>query len=125
MMCSYLSPIFRFVANSPHVAQATQIDMLLTSVANGQNRSSGFCAGSHIVVDHQRIHGGSVAQGVRTRGRRHQGHRHEGAGEAEMCTLAASGALLVRYVCVRLSYSSPYLMPAPVDHIYHNISNRG
>ena len=33
--------------------------MLLTSVANGQNRSSGFCAGSHIVVDHQRINGTS------------------------------------------------------------------
>ena len=38
-----------------------------------------------------------------------------------MSTLAASGALpIVRYVCVRLSYSSPYRMPAPVDHIYHN-----
>ncbi|KAN0139453.1 Pyridoxal phosphate-dependent transferase [Lactarius tabidus] len=38
---------------------ATQIDMIVGSVANGLNSSGGFCAGSHIVVDHQRINGTS------------------------------------------------------------------
>ncbi|KAF8477736.1 serine palmitoyltransferase [Russula ochroleuca] len=38
---------------------ATQIDMLLGSVANGLNSSGGFCAGSRHVVDHQRINGTS------------------------------------------------------------------
>ncbi|KAH8999884.1 pyridoxal phosphate-dependent transferase [Lactarius hatsudake] len=38
---------------------ATQIDMIVGSVANGLNSSGGFCAGSHIVVDHQRIIGTS------------------------------------------------------------------
>ena len=33
--------------------------MLVGSVANGLNSSGGFCAGSHIVVDHQRINGTS------------------------------------------------------------------
>ena len=47
------------LVNSPHVRQATQIDMLVGSVANGLNSSGGFCAGSHIVVDHQRINGTS------------------------------------------------------------------
>ncbi|KAH8986399.1 hypothetical protein EDB86DRAFT_2955128, partial [Lactarius hatsudake] len=36
---------------------ATQIDMIVGLVANGPNLSGGFCAGSHIVVDHQRING--------------------------------------------------------------------
>ena len=64
-----------------------------------------------------RCHCGIVLQGVRSRG--------EGA-YAEMSALAASGAaLIIRYVCVRLSYSSPYRMPAPVDHIYHNKYSRG
>lgn len=36
---------------------ATQIDMIVGSVANGLNSSGGFCAGSRIVVDHQRING--------------------------------------------------------------------
>jgi serine palmitoyltransferase len=35
--------------------------MLVGSVANGLNSSGGFCAGSHIVVDHQRINGTSFA----------------------------------------------------------------
>ncbi|KAI9452058.1 pyridoxal phosphate-dependent transferase [Lactarius psammicola] len=34
---------------------ATQIDMLVGSVANGLNSSGRFCTGSGIVVDHQRI----------------------------------------------------------------------
>ncbi|KAH9060246.1 serine palmitoyltransferase [Lactarius vividus] len=34
---------------------ATQIDMIIGSVANGLNSSGGFCAGSRIVVDHQHI----------------------------------------------------------------------
>ena len=51
----YVSPMFRYVVNSAHVEQATQIDMLVGSVANGLNSSGGFCARSHIVVDHQRI----------------------------------------------------------------------
>ena len=51
--------MFYFVVNSPHFGQATQIDMLVGSVANGLNSSGGFCAGSHIVVDHQRINGTS------------------------------------------------------------------
>jgi len=38
---------------------ATQIDMLIGSVANGLNSSGGFCAGSRAVVDHQRINGTS------------------------------------------------------------------
>jgi serine palmitoyltransferase len=41
------------------VIQATQIDMLLGSIANGLNSGGGFCAGSLIVVDHQRINGTS------------------------------------------------------------------
>jgi hypothetical protein len=41
------------------VAQATQIDMIVGSVANCLNSSGGFCAGSHIVVNHQRINGTS------------------------------------------------------------------
>ncbi|KAI9452050.1 pyridoxal phosphate-dependent transferase [Lactarius psammicola] len=36
---------------------ATQIDMLVASVSNGLNSSGGFCAGSGIVVDDQRING--------------------------------------------------------------------
>jgi serine palmitoyltransferase len=39
--------------------QAMQIDMIVRSVADGLNSSGGFCAGSHIVVDHQRINGTS------------------------------------------------------------------
>ncbi|SRR6266702_7715344 len=46
-------------STEPHVARATQIDMLVGSVANGLNSSGGFCAGSRIVVDHQRINGTS------------------------------------------------------------------
>jgi len=38
---------------------ATQIDMLLGSLANGLNSSGGFCAGSRHVVEHQRINGTS------------------------------------------------------------------
>ncbi|KAH9052200.1 serine palmitoyltransferase [Lactarius vividus] len=38
---------------------ATQIDMIVGSVANGLNSSGGFCAGSRIVVDHQHINGTS------------------------------------------------------------------
>ncbi|KAH9029582.1 serine palmitoyltransferase [Lactarius pseudohatsudake] len=34
---------------------ATQIDMIIGSVANTLNSSGGFCAGSRIVVDHQHI----------------------------------------------------------------------
>ena len=41
------------------LAQATKIDMLIGSVANGLNSSGGFCAGSRTVVDHQRINGTS------------------------------------------------------------------
>ena len=64
-----------------------------------------------------RCHCGIVLQGVRS--------RCEGA-YAEMSTLAASGAvLIIRYVCVRLSYSSPYRIPAPVDHIYYDKYSRG
>ena len=64
-----------------------------------------------------RCHCGIVLQGVRS--------RCEGA-YAEMSTLAASGAvLIIRYVCVRLSYSSPYRMLAPVDHTYYNKYSRG
>ncbi|KAH9026578.1 hypothetical protein EDB85DRAFT_1893296 [Lactarius pseudohatsudake] len=44
-----------FVSLCP--AEATQIDMIVGLVANGPNVSGGFCAGSHIVVDHQRING--------------------------------------------------------------------
>jgi len=38
---------------------ATQIDMLIGSVANGLNSSGGFCAGPRIVVDHPPINGTS------------------------------------------------------------------
>ncbi|KAI9429281.1 serine palmitoyltransferase [Lactarius indigo] len=38
---------------------ATQIDMIVGSVANGLNLSGGFCVSSRIVVDHQRINGTS------------------------------------------------------------------
>ncbi|KAI0786994.1 serine palmitoyltransferase [Abortiporus biennis] len=38
---------------------ATQIDMLVGSVANGLTSGGGFCAGSEIVVKHQRINGTS------------------------------------------------------------------
>ena len=39
------------------LAQATQIDMLIGSVANGLDSSDGFYAGSRTIVDHQRING--------------------------------------------------------------------
>lgn len=38
---------------------ASQVDMLVGSIANGLASSGGFCAGSQIVVDHQRINGTS------------------------------------------------------------------
>ncbi|KAH9077522.1 serine palmitoyltransferase [Lactarius deliciosus] len=38
---------------------ATQIGVIVGLVANGPNLSGGFCAGSHIVADHQRINGTS------------------------------------------------------------------
>ncbi|KAH9165703.1 hypothetical protein EDB89DRAFT_273534 [Lactarius sanguifluus] len=56
----YMSPLFLFVVcwlNS--TAQAAQIDMIIGSIANGINSSGGFCAGSRIVLDHQRINGTS------------------------------------------------------------------
>jgi serine palmitoyltransferase len=34
--------------------------MIVGSVANDRNSLGGFCAGSHIVVDHQRINGTSL-----------------------------------------------------------------
>ncbi len=52
-------PLSCVTSTQPHVAQATQIDMLVGSVANGLNSSGGFCAGTRIVVDHQRINGTS------------------------------------------------------------------
>ena len=58
-------PVFLFhlsvckLMNLPHVGQATQIDRLVGPVANGLNSSGGFCAGSHIVVDHQHLNGTS------------------------------------------------------------------
>lgn len=61
--CLHVFPMFRFVPHSPHVVlhwQATQIDVLVDSVANGLTSSGGFCAGSHIVADHQHINGISV-----------------------------------------------------------------
>ncbi|KAI9567630.1 pyridoxal phosphate-dependent transferase [Boletus coccyginus] len=39
--------------------QAAQIDMLVGSVANGLCSSGGFCAGSSIITEHQRINGTS------------------------------------------------------------------
>ncbi|KAJ3552025.1 hypothetical protein NM688_g4379 [Phlebia brevispora] len=36
---------------------ASQVDMLVGSLANGLTACGGFCAGSHIVVNHQRING--------------------------------------------------------------------
>jgi 7-keto-8-aminopelargonate synthetase-like enzyme len=57
--CPCVSSASRFVVNSLHVAQATQIDMIVGSVANGLNSSGGFCAGSHSIVDHQCINGTS------------------------------------------------------------------
>ena len=41
------------------LAQATRIDMLVGSVANGLNSSGGFCVDSRTVVDHQQINGTS------------------------------------------------------------------
>jgi serine palmitoyltransferase len=38
---------------------ASQVDMLVGSIANGLASSGGFCAGSQVVVDHQRINGTS------------------------------------------------------------------
>ncbi|KAI0327510.1 serine palmitoyltransferase [Cubamyces sp. BRFM 1775] len=38
---------------------ASEVDMLVGSVANGLSSCGGFCAGSHIVVNHQRINGTS------------------------------------------------------------------
>jgi serine palmitoyltransferase len=37
--------------------QASQVDMLIGSVATSLAAGGGFCAGSHVVVDHQRING--------------------------------------------------------------------
>ncbi|KAL6302281.1 serine palmitoyltransferase [Sparassis latifolia] len=38
---------------------ASQVDMLVGSLANGLTACGGFCAGSRVVVDHQRINGTS------------------------------------------------------------------
>ncbi|KAG8710392.1 serine palmitoyltransferase component [Ceratobasidium sp. 395] len=38
---------------------ATEVDMLVGSIANGLCSAGGFCAGSRVVVDHQRINGTS------------------------------------------------------------------
>jgi len=38
---------------------ASQVDMLVGSCANGLASAGGFCAGSHVVVNHQRINGTS------------------------------------------------------------------
>jgi len=38
---------------------ASQVDMLIGSIANGLASCGGFCAGSQVVVDHQRINGTS------------------------------------------------------------------
>ncbi|KAI0772737.1 serine palmitoyltransferase [Trametes elegans] len=38
---------------------ASEVDMLVGSVANGLSSCGGFCAGSHVVVNHQRINGTS------------------------------------------------------------------
>ena len=73
----------------------------------------------------------AVAQGVRTRGRRHKCCCYEGAGEAEMSSLAASGAVpIIRYVKFALGYTIPVhiacpLLCSPVDHIYYNKYNSG
>ncbi|KAF8752227.1 Serine palmitoyltransferase [Rhizoctonia solani] len=40
---------------------ATEVDMLVGSIANGLCSAGGFCAGSRVVVDHQRINGTSLA----------------------------------------------------------------
>ena len=40
-----------------HVAQASEIAMLVGSVANDINSFSSFFAGLHVIVDHQRING--------------------------------------------------------------------
>ncbi|KAL9709208.1 serine palmitoyltransferase component [Leucoagaricus gongylophorus] len=36
---------------------ASKVDILIGSIANGLNSCGGFCAGSHVVVHHQRING--------------------------------------------------------------------
>ncbi|KAH8995908.1 hypothetical protein EDB92DRAFT_1942798 [Lactarius akahatsu] len=52
----YASLLFRFfVCWLNSTAKATQIDMIIGSVANTLNSSGGFCAGSRIVVDPQHI----------------------------------------------------------------------
>ena len=52
-------PFFAWYLTLPHVTQATQIDRLIGSVANGLNSSSRFFPGSHLVLDRQRINGTS------------------------------------------------------------------
>lgn len=47
------------MSHSLRVIQATQIELLLGSVSKGLNAGGGFCAGSRVVVDHQRINGSS------------------------------------------------------------------
>ncbi|KAH9160794.1 serine palmitoyltransferase [Lactarius sanguifluus] len=64
----YMSPyaylLFRFVVCWHSTAKATQISMIVGLVANGPNLSGGFCAGSHIVMDHPRINGTSFVFSV-------------------------------------------------------------
>jgi serine palmitoyltransferase len=50
--------------------------MLIGSVANDLNSLGGFCAGSRIVVDHQRINGTSQPRSRRPRSFRLRGHQH-------------------------------------------------
>ena len=64
-----------------------------------------------------RCYGCTVVPGVRARGRRQRlwSRRCLRSGNECACYLP-----IIRYACIRLSYSSPYRVPAPVDHIYYN-----
>jgi serine palmitoyltransferase len=85
--------------------------MLIGSVTNRLNASGGFCAGSHIVVDHQRISGPS-------HGLRLGGHQHPPEHTAILNTLQEN-VRAIRAVLDRIdALTIPSHAASPIIHIH-------
>jgi serine palmitoyltransferase len=89
--------------------------MLIGSVTNRLNSSGGFCAGSHIVVDHQRINGGEPGA---SRGLRLGGHQHPPEHAAILNTLQEN-VRAIRAVLDRIdALTIPSHAASPIIHIH-------
>src|ERR1700744_4389060 len=90
-----------------HVTQATQIDTLVGSIANGLNSSGRFCTGSRIVMDHQCINSASFVFSVVV--------------PAPLAISASEGVNPSPFAVVRLSLSqvSPRVSPPSVWVQFH------